>query len=260
VRELANVIERAALLAESRQIVATDLDLPTAIGPPGPLGEPASLRDVVADLERARLQEALDATGWSLSRAARRLGMARNTLRFRVAKLGLVQSLAGPLARDTTALPVARSRLVVLLHVTVASSDAHAPGAVQTGPFDLLVTKTVAFGGQVLERGARGFLAAFGLEPDEDAPSHAAHAALAIRAAARRGAADEPTQRPLRFVLHAAPLPVGQPAGACLGVADPARAALDALSAEAEPYDIVVSDAVAPHLERRFSLAPLRPA
>ena len=41
------------------------------------------------DFERTHLLAALESAAWNTSRAASRLGIARNTLRYRIHKLGL---------------------------------------------------------------------------------------------------------------------------------------------------------------------------
>jgi DNA-binding NtrC family response regulator/predicted ATPase len=91
VRELANVIERASLLSETRLVPASALDLKEASGvaahPRRPATGARSLRDVLDRTERERLVEALDRTGWNLSRAAADLGIPRNTLRYRMEHL-----------------------------------------------------------------------------------------------------------------------------------------------------------------------------
>jgi transcriptional regulator of acetoin/glycerol metabolism len=43
------------------------------------------------DLERNALVQALDQTGWNVSRAARILGISRDTLRYRIEKHRLVE-------------------------------------------------------------------------------------------------------------------------------------------------------------------------
>ena len=48
-----------------------------------------SLDAALNRLERERVLEALQQTNWKLSRAAALLGMPRNTLRYRVDRLGL---------------------------------------------------------------------------------------------------------------------------------------------------------------------------
>jgi len=93
VRELNSVIERAVLLAPTNVISAALLDLDAA---------PHIRRDVsagvsdptIAELERRRLSEALERTGWNISRAAAALGITRNTVRARIARFGLRASTA----------------------------------------------------------------------------------------------------------------------------------------------------------------------
>src|SRR5215475_1892072 len=100
VREVANVMERAALLADDRFVTAESLELASpreyraspAVGPEttrrdAPVG--VSLGRTVEDVERQRILEALQATGWNITRAARRLGVTRNVLRYRIQKYGL---------------------------------------------------------------------------------------------------------------------------------------------------------------------------
>ncbi len=98
VRELRNVLEQAVLLGVGEVIEAQHLALSSAAGSgaatgsPGrgsaldaPHGAPATLNE----LERAALVQALDRTGWNVSRAARLLGVSRDTLRYRIDKHGL---------------------------------------------------------------------------------------------------------------------------------------------------------------------------
>ena len=88
VRELNSVIERA-ILATPGTIIGRDalrLEPATATVHDEARG---ALRDQIADLERRRLGEALARTGWNISRTATELGIARNTLRARIARYGL---------------------------------------------------------------------------------------------------------------------------------------------------------------------------
>jgi PAS domain S-box-containing protein len=88
VRELQNVIERAAILAKGEELV---LDLPLddraqPVAAPSPGG--GTLRDV----ERNRILEALQQTGWRIDGkrgAAVRLGVGASTLRYRMKILGI---------------------------------------------------------------------------------------------------------------------------------------------------------------------------
>ncbi len=117
VRELENTVYRAVLLAEQELIAAdalTPLLAPDAtdlrpvsperdrIGPAAPppststaagaeaaaTGEAAGTLSL-EELERRAIIEALEASAWVQSRAARRLGISRRALNYRIARLGL---------------------------------------------------------------------------------------------------------------------------------------------------------------------------
>ncbi|MGH7358960.1 MAG: sigma-54 interaction domain-containing protein, partial [Candidatus Rokuibacteriota bacterium] len=101
IRELANVMERVALLSEEPQVGAAVLGLPsrppaTVAGPePGP-AESAALADALGSVEWAHLVEALRETAGNVTRAAARLGISRDTLRYRMAKHGLGRKESPP--------------------------------------------------------------------------------------------------------------------------------------------------------------------
>ncbi len=84
VRELRNLLEQAVLLCRG-----DTLDLPpaslTGAGAPIDSGEARTLVDV----ERDALLQTLEHTGWNVSRAARELGISRDTLRYRIDKHAL---------------------------------------------------------------------------------------------------------------------------------------------------------------------------
>ena len=90
VRELKNVIERALLLADEDGVTAASLELaaPSAArrGPTRPQTAPAK---TLEGAEQQLIGEALQATGGNTSEAARRLGVSRMTLRYRLEKYGL---------------------------------------------------------------------------------------------------------------------------------------------------------------------------
>jgi DNA-binding NtrC family response regulator/TolB-like protein/tetratricopeptide (TPR) repeat protein len=88
VRELNGVIERAVLSSQDAVIGAEALRLDVA-APASADETRGALREEIADLERRRLAEALTRTGWNISRTATELGIARNTLRARIARYGL---------------------------------------------------------------------------------------------------------------------------------------------------------------------------
>ena len=92
VRELAHVIERAMLLVEGDTIDAWHLGLESHLPAETPepdhaaAGEPGTLDAV----ERQLMRQALEANGWNVSLAARRLGVSREVLRYRMRKHGLL--------------------------------------------------------------------------------------------------------------------------------------------------------------------------
>ena len=272
VRELANVMERVALLTDVRTVTPEALALPSR-------SEASSTRAAGRSDggERARLLEALEATDWNLSRAAARLALPRNTLRYRLDKYGLTAgrgaaASAGapappPVAPDPpSARPAPQttgvrweSRRVTLLSVALQSGDA-APGAVDASRFmETVLDKIQSFGGQVDELSARRAVAAFGLEPEEDAPQHAAHVALALLKAGTRARASDPTRPLPRLAIHTDMVVVGRLGDRVQLDADSRRAAhavLDALIELAEPGTSVVSGGAALFLARRFELVP----
>ncbi len=83
VRELCNVLERAVLLAESERIEAEHLDLMK------PVMEPVRIEagsERLEEVERAHIRAVLSRCNGNQSEAARRLGIARNTLRARLSR------------------------------------------------------------------------------------------------------------------------------------------------------------------------------
>jgi two-component system, NtrC family, response regulator AtoC len=92
IRELKNVVERAALLAQGRPIEPEHLlfrgsaltaGVPMTAAPPPAAARtaaPTPMRDEFAELERTRIHEAMEKCGGNQSRAARMLGISRTTL------------------------------------------------------------------------------------------------------------------------------------------------------------------------------------
>ncbi|AYH44576.1 sigma-54 dependent transcriptional regulator [Azoarcus sp. DN11] len=98
VRELRNVLEQAVLMATGTAIDAPQLSLSAVVATaPAPVRQAAALPAPAApaapqtleDMERRALLDALRQTGWNVSRAARVLGISRDTLRYRIDKFGL---------------------------------------------------------------------------------------------------------------------------------------------------------------------------
>ncbi len=99
VRELRNVLEQAVLMNAGEEVDALQLSLspglieqmaapaqrPSGSSAPGSSGGQQTLEE----MERHALLEALRQTGWNVSRAARLLGVSRDTLRYRIDKFGL---------------------------------------------------------------------------------------------------------------------------------------------------------------------------
>jgi DNA-binding NtrC family response regulator len=93
VRELENIIERSVALATRPVIGLDDLPLELAMNEAAPAhGEaepgPLTLREARDRFEQAYVLRALEREGWNQSRAARGLGVHRNTLLARLATWG----------------------------------------------------------------------------------------------------------------------------------------------------------------------------
>jgi two-component system response regulator PilR (NtrC family) len=93
VRELENILERATALCEDSQIRTEDLGLqahqPAVAAEPPEIGAQSNLEDYLADVERQAILQALEATRWNRTAAAKQLGISFRALRYRLEKLGL---------------------------------------------------------------------------------------------------------------------------------------------------------------------------
>jgi DNA-binding NtrC family response regulator/predicted ATPase len=282
IRELVNMMERVALLTETPLVTADALGLPVPPGPggtsAGERGRTAPLRDAMGTVEREHLLEALRETDWNIARAAARLRIPRGTLRYRIEKLQLRQSGAPP-ARSGP--PVPRSvpeptppsragpfrgapswerRQLAFLRATLVPPPDGAVALEHTRALEVLAEKAESFGGRVEGLGPLSVLAAFGLDPVEDAPRRAAHAAIAMRKAAERAQLATSRDVGTRIAIHTTPGLVGQGAeGPVIDVAatSHAYAVLEALLTATERGTILVSPAAARALERRFALVPV---
>jgi transcriptional regulator with PAS, ATPase and Fis domain len=92
VRELRNVIERAMIFCETREINAADLALPGTISteetPPSSFRLPETGIQL-EDLEKSLLTQALQLAEGNKTRAAALLGLSRDTFRYRLEKFGI---------------------------------------------------------------------------------------------------------------------------------------------------------------------------
>ena len=92
VRELENVIYRAVVLARNPVIQLQDVPLDVAIPETGArLAEDTGppLRDAMGQFERQYMLRVLERVGWNVSRAARDLGVHRNTILAKLSAWGL---------------------------------------------------------------------------------------------------------------------------------------------------------------------------
>ena len=91
VRQLQNVLARAAILSSGRPIGVDDLQIEyasPAASEPGPSNS-LSLKDIVAETERRAVQHALDQSQWNRTTAARLLGISRRNLFDKIRQYGL---------------------------------------------------------------------------------------------------------------------------------------------------------------------------
>jgi len=89
VRELRNVLEQSVLLCLDGRIDAGQLALSSNVADVVGASPGAGAATTLESMERQMLARALERTGWNVSRAARELGLSRDTLRYRIEKLKL---------------------------------------------------------------------------------------------------------------------------------------------------------------------------
>jgi len=99
VREMENILERAATLCASRTIDFDDLQLRSKTAIPMSAEKPVQhaeeilrkepLGDALEDIERNAIVKALEQTRYNKTKAAALLGMSFRSLRYRIKKLGL---------------------------------------------------------------------------------------------------------------------------------------------------------------------------
>jgi transcriptional regulator with AAA-type ATPase domain/predicted ATPase len=272
VRELANVMERVALLTETARILPETLALP---GPAGMTSPAASLDARVETWERQELTRALEETRWNVARAAAHLGITRGTIRYRIVKYGLeppmryarsrrrdpVRSARPTVAVEESSITPAiaairwERRLVALLQVTVRDLEADGAPMDFGRDFDTVVQKVENFSGRIEEAAPSRIVAAFGVDPAEDAPRRAALAAMAIRNALARVPRAQARRAAVTVAVHAEPCLVGQLSGLAQMDGDTRRRmamVLEELGAHPEGDSVVVSYAARSLLGRRF--------
>lgn len=89
VRELENILERAATLCEQDNITTKDLFLPSPAEPTASMESNIPLDDYLGNIEREELQKLLEKNRWNKTKTAKELGMTLRMLRYRLKKVGL---------------------------------------------------------------------------------------------------------------------------------------------------------------------------
>lgn len=93
------MLERALILGRDLELQPEDFPLQSGLAPPNPPGkeftieqlasqlpEQLDLRDVLAKLERSLIERAINSSGGVQAEAARRLGLSRSDLGYKVGK------------------------------------------------------------------------------------------------------------------------------------------------------------------------------
>ena len=274
VRELANAMERVVLLSDTEAITAEMLDF--LANDALAVRESGQGDNVIATVTeksldatlRDRIQAALHDHGGNIRRTADALGISRNTLRARMDKYGLRhRDRAGAADRTEssraslipTAVPPVQweRRYLAFLRAQVRSSAS----VEASRALELITEKVRSFGGRLEESGPSDVVAVFGLEPVDNAPSHASLAALAIQKAATHASADAGSIAGVIIAIHCAEHLVSRhEPSPQVGVDGKATtwSVLESLVTSGPLGAIVISGAVVPFLTRRFALEPAR--
>ena len=242
IRELANAIERTALLSEGSQVTPVLLGLTEASPPlrprtlrahtPNPgthpdAATPSAPEPVEPETPIALTDEAPAAS----------------------VETAMPESLPGPIRWERRRVTLLRARLTMVDHEDALASSGRW--------LEMLIDKVRSFGGSIQELSPASLAAAFGLEPVEDAARRAAHAAMAIQKAGERFRSEGPEGPEVRVGIHTSQVMVGR-VGESAHIAHEdkrqATAVLEDLVAAAAPGAIVVSATTAPFLERRLEL------
>ncbi|HVM97130.1 MAG TPA: sigma 54-interacting transcriptional regulator [Candidatus Acidoferrales bacterium] len=212
VRELAHLMERITLLSAADEVTLETLKAMGGTAPDSGLAEssleittPAERHDAepTADSEEAtRIRTALVHAGGNVVRAAQRLGIGRNALRYRMRRLGIGRegvdddvAPASPAAAPPVPLlpattPTWEQKAVAVLALALTFPEADDDPAFEPWTARLRWERVVSehlagFGGTVLSRGPSQVTAIFGVPRAlEQTPLRAVQAALAMQRAA----------------------------------------------------------------------------
>jgi len=279
VRELSNVIERAVVLADSQTLTAAHLDLPRGPmrRPPAPVAEPAMPVPTGATTTREHLERVLTGTRWNITRAAAVLGITRNTMKSRMARLGLREPrpaatrrsgpkvASGPTPIRAEAAPAVywERKRVTFLRLQVPTVDGVQNGR-PTRLFEVATDKLQGFGGRITGLGPGTVLAVFGIERSDEPAVLAGHAALVIQKSARHLRRETGnTALHATIGLHVAEVLVGRGAIEADVDAEGSRRewiALETAMATAGVDEIVATKSAATFLHRRFTVSAVGPA
>jgi transcriptional regulator with AAA-type ATPase domain/predicted ATPase len=273
VRELGNVIERAALLVDAPVLTAADLALQTAPRSRAPAPDPSASP---APSERDELERALNETSWNVTRTAAMLGVTRNTVRARIARAGL-QRPDGTPPPDAPAAALSltptrpaplgllpkttywESRRLTFLRVSVTGGADVEIGQRVATQLELAADKLREFRGRIEGVSPRAVLAVFGVDPSEEPTLLAGHGALALQNAARRLESYGP-ETSFGVGLHTQEVLVREGDGTTVLDADATRRAWTTLEDTLEHGPagaIVATPTAAALLRRRFILSRL---
>jgi transcriptional regulator with AAA-type ATPase domain/tetratricopeptide (TPR) repeat protein len=275
VRELANVIDRAALLTDHDVVTADDLALDT----PRAAGEAQSgFPQWSSDAARHELERALTETGWNISQAAKRLRIARNTVKSRMERFGLREPRSERPAPQSTstppgppvpppdpipdasgepAEPSSRRRLVAAVRVRLRERPDESI-TMRHRVLTAVVERLRAFGARVDELAFDACAGIFGLEPVEDAPRRAAYAALAVRQSVARQGQMHEADFVVGLAVHVADVTlfrVGHRWQLDPATHETFLRDLDELIEDTGPGEIAIGESAASHLDRYFALA-----
>ncbi len=283
VRELDNLMERVALLAEGDNVTASMLELRGSPEAPRAAQAPVPASASLEEAMRDHLLAALEQTRWNISQTAALLDISRNTVRARIDRFGLrpspgraSKSRRSPPAPSTVPVsadaPAARrspaptgpavpirwdSRRITFLRARLLRSGDDELLLEAHRALDVVLEKAQSFGGHIEELSPQGIGAVFGLDPVEDAPRRAAHAAMAIQKAAERGRREGAQGFTVKTGIHVGEVLVGHDRVGPRIDAESERGhwtTLDRMLGEAGPGITLVSDTAMPFLERHFEL------
>ncbi len=267
IRELSNVMERAALFADSPVVTEAMLEPLSAEGPQPAAVAPSPGAGAVTPEEamRQHLLGVLEQSAGNISLAAARLGIARNTLYARLDKYGVRAHRSPPRRPSPAPTPTGtwiqwERRVITLLCVALVAPDGVDEGAPRTRALEAVIDKLQTFGGRVEEVTPTSAVASFGVDHVEDAPRRAVHAAMVIHKRAARSREVESGTPAVKIGIHVAELLVGRSAGRIDIDADAQRAQVLLLRELLQAIgtdETAASAAAAPFLERGFELVPI---